>query len=213
VLLTISRAAAIAPAALLQAHQSAVTSLALHQINADTLLLASTSADPQLQLWHCNHTSSSSNASQQEQQQQQLQACFGPQAWQLQPPVHVGSQIQHCVALTELPEDPGWLVMATGGTECSIRLFVRGPAAAAASEAVTADEASPQQQQQQQQQQQRFVLQCHLKGHENWVRAVQFARVAEAAPGLPGGQRVSLLLASAAQDRWVLVLVKCNIIQ
>jgi hypothetical protein len=49
------------------------------------------------------------------------------------------------------------------------------------------------------------VLQCQLKGHENWVRAVQFARVVEAAPGLPGGQRVSLLLASAAQDRWVLV--------
>ena len=55
--------------------------------------------------------------------------------------------------------------------------------------------------QQQQQQQQQFVLQCQLRGHENWVRAVQFARVGEAAPGLPGGRRVSLLLASAAQDR------------
>ncbi|KAF6265071.1 WD40-repeat-containing domain protein [Scenedesmus sp. NREL 46B-D3] len=49
--------------------------------------------------------------------------------------------------------------------------------------------------------QQQFVLQCQLRGHENWVRAVQFARVGEAAPGLPGGRRVSLLLASAAQDR------------
>jgi hypothetical protein len=180
---------------LLQAHQSAVTSLALHQVDAATLLLASTSADPQLQLWHCNHTRSSSSAN----QQHHLQACFGPQAWQLQRPVHVGSQIQHCVALAELPEDPEWLVMATGGTECSIRLFVRGPAAAA-SEAAAADEASSQQQQQQ-----RFVLQCQLKGHENWVRAVQFERVAEAASDLPGGQRVSLLLASAAQDRWGLL--------
>jgi hypothetical protein len=180
---------------LLQAHQSAVTSLALHQLDANTLLLASTSADPQLQLWHCSHSSSSSNAHQQDLAEL-LQARFGPAAWQLQPPVHVGSQIQHCVALAELPEDPGWLVMATGGTECSIRLFVRGPTAAAAGDASGADAGS------QQQQQQRFVLQCQLKGHENWVRAVQFARVAEAAPGLPGGQRVSLLLASAAQDRY-----------
>jgi hypothetical protein len=54
----------------------------------------------------------------------------------------------------------------------------------------------------QQQQQQQFVLQCQLRGHENWVRAVHFARVVEPAPGLPGEQRESLLLASAAQDRW-----------
>lgn len=193
----------------LQAHNSPVTSLAVQELNSSTFLLASTSGDPQLQLWHCNH-----HAGQQQQQQlendsnghppaddpiqPQLEQCFGPAAWQQLLPVPTGPQIQHCVALARLPEDPDWLVMATGGTDSTVRLFVRGPSSSSSSER------APGQQQQQQNgvlglQDSGFRLQCQLKGHENWIRGVAFAAVRETAAD--GADRVSLLLATAAQDR------------
>ena len=64
--------------------------------------------------------------------------------------------------------------MATGGTDSIIRLFVRAPGG-------------------------EFQLACQLKGHENWVKGLAFARVLEASRGGEVGE--SLLLASASQDR------------
>jgi hypothetical protein len=66
--------------------------------------------------------------------------------------------------------------MATGGTDSNVRLFVRPPGGD-------------------------FQLACQLKGHENWVKDLAFARVLE--PRKEGGMVESLLLASASQDRWV----------
>jgi hypothetical protein len=147
-------AAAIAAAAAVQAHASPVTSLALHQVDATTLLVASTSADPALQLWHCHHGSSSrdslqSSSSSFKELQEQLNQQFGEAAWQLQPPVHVGTQIQHCVALASLPNNTDVIVMATGGTDSHVRLFVRMPGVA--SDMLVAEKQEPDAKQQQQQ--------------------------------------------------------------
>lgn len=119
--------------------------------------------------------------------------------------MHVGRQIQHCVALATLPEDPSCVLLASGGTDSTVRLYVRDPdsssnynsMAAAADQHLQQQEcagistAGPS-----------FQLQCQLKGHENWVKGVAFQKVRElsAQPGQQGA--VSLLLASAGQDRY-----------
>lgn len=90
--------------------------------------------------------------------------------------------------------------MATGGTDSTVRLFVRGPHDAASSS--SSDGVQQQQQQQgegQGLQAPGFKLQCQLKGHENWIRGVAFTQVCET--GSDGREHVSLLLATAAQDR------------
>jgi len=128
--------------------------------------------------------------------------------------VHVRRQIQHCVALATLPEDPECVLMATGGTDSSVRLYVRNAACSnnnsSSSYCNGSATGTPQQQVQQPQQQEgagggqggAFDLQCQLRGHENWVKGVTFTRVQE--PAVQQGQagRVSLLLASAGQDRY-----------
>lgn len=163
------------------------------------LLLASTSADPAVWLWllsNCgggtqlplhaaNGTTSGSSSS--EQQQQVLQARFGAAAWQQQQPVHVGTQIQHCVALATLPEDPGCVLMATGGTDSTVRLWVLDDSSRSSGCGGAPLEQQPLPP---------FKLQCQLRGHENWVKGVAFTCVHE-----PEG-RLALLLASAGQDRY-----------
>lgn len=198
-----------------QVHESPVTSLALQVLSNQQLLLASTSADPCIRSWQCDLSTSSSSSPQLSQQQcdpqqqlQLLQARFGSAAWQQQPDVHVGPVIQHCVALATLPGNPGCVLMASGGTDSTIRLFVRdtstsssssssqaaapgsiqqtgAPAGAVASPGVPT-----------------FQLHCQLRGHENWVKGVAFTAVHE--PAGPSGQpgEVSLLLATAGQDRY-----------
>lgn len=109
----------------------------------------------------------------------------------------MGTQLRHCAALSELPGSPGWLLLATGGTDARVTLYVRAPAAAAAATLGANAGAQPPQQQQQLPQQQGFQLACQLAGHENWVRSLAFAAVAGGSAGAPP----ALLLASASQDR------------
>jgi WD40 repeat protein len=180
------------------------------------LLLASTSADPHVRLWECHHPSTSPQQQQQQDvqgcslQEQQLQARFGAAAWRVQQPVHVGRQIQHCVALATLPEDPHCVLMATGGTDSTVRLYVREDSSCAGMPnghaGVLQDNLQDSLGVEQSPQHLHgpcFQLQCQLKGHENWVKGVSFQHVQESA-GPHSGQHgcVSLLLASAGQDRY-----------
>jgi WD40 repeat protein len=176
--------------------------LAILVLNQRELLLASTSADPHIRLWQCNISTPAHNQQVQNQEQQQLlQERFGAAAWHRQLPVAVGRQIQHCVALETLTEDPACVLMATGGTDSTVRLYVRDPSSidstavpgqqdGAGTDANSSDAACT------------FTLQCQLKGHENWVKGVAFQKVQE--PSAQAGQAgaVSLLLASAGQDRY-----------
>lgn len=210
----------------LQGHESPVTSLALQPLSQDVLLLASTSADPHVRLWECHHPSKSPQQQQQQDvqgcsvQEQQLQVRLGAAAWRVQQPVHVGRQIQHCVALATLPEDPHCVLMATGGTDSTVRLYVRegsscadiAPSTDSTCAGTPNGHAGVLQENLQDSlggkdtmpaQSPCFQLQCQLKGHENWVKGVSFQHVQESA-GPHAGQHgcVSLLLASAGQDRY-----------
>jgi hypothetical protein len=120
------------------------------------------------------------------------------------------------VALALLPEDPACVLMATGGTDSTVRLYVREAADSNGSSMAAAGSDPGQQQQQDAGSDNNdnsssgsagpsFQLQCQLKGHENWVKGVAFQQVQEtpAQPsGQPGAGAVSLLLASAGQDRY-----------
>jgi WD40 repeat protein len=67
------------------------------------------------------------------------------------------------------------VLLASGGTDSAIRLYCRAAGRPG------------------------FELVTRLAGHENWVRGLAFTRVREAGGG------VSLLLASASQDRYLRV--------
>lgn len=67
----------------------------------------------------------------------------------------------------------GRLLLASGGSDCQIHLWIRPPGPGA-----------------------RFSPTIKLAGHENWVRSLAFVRTRDVASGQP-----ELLLASASQDR------------
>jgi WD40 repeat protein len=209
----------------LQGHQSPVTCLALHSMPQQQLLLASTSADAVVRLWLLQ----GSHAAQQQQQPahaaaaaaaaaaEALQRQFGAGAWQQQAPVAVGTRMQHCVALAALPGDPACVLMATGGTDSIIRLFVSAGSSGSSHDGANgqcAAAASGQEQAQQQQLLPPFELQCQLRGHDNWIKGLALTCVCEDGPGPAGSTacqqqqqqqgsgRLSLLLASAGQDRY-----------
>ena len=98
---------------------------------------------------------------------------YGQERWQLQQTISLGTHIQQAVALTHLPSDPSWLLLATGGTDKQVHLYVRPPGAGSA-----------------------FAPACRLAGHENWVRGLDFCHTRGAGGGF------ELLLASASQDRY-----------
>ncbi|KAG2482428.1 hypothetical protein HYH03_018632 [Edaphochlamys debaryana] len=106
---------------------------------------------------------------------------YGDSCWWLAQRIHVGTRMQTTAAMTHLPLDPDWTVLAMGGTDRCVGLFVRPPGPGAS-----------------------FAPACSLEGHENWVRGVAWCHVAPAGPGAPP----QLLLASVSQDRygriWVL---------
>ncbi|GLC36432.1 hypothetical protein PLESTM_000445900 [Pleodorina starrii] len=94
--------------------------------------------------------------------------------WRLDQRIPVGTRMQTTAAMTGLPLDPDWTLLATGGTDRKVALHVRPPGAGPCA---------------------RFTPACVLEGHENWVRGVAFCCV----EGPAGPQ---LLLASVSQDRY-----------
>eukprot|EP00955_Chlamydomonas_euryale_P098070 365123-Chlamydomonas_euryale.AAC.10 len=102
---------------------------------------------------------------------------YGQASWQLLQRLGGNAHIQQAVALTHLPGDPSRLLLATGGTDKSVRLYAREPERAA-----------------------EFVAMCSLPGHDNWVRSLAFCHTCGAGAG--AGSSSGLLLASASQDRY-----------
>ncbi|KAF5829987.1 WD40-repeat-containing domain protein [Dunaliella salina] len=157
----------------------------------------------EVHVWRCDpyaaSTSSGPSApSQQHQQQHPAAGHYGQAAWSIAQTLPYGTQIQHAVALTYLPHDPRWLLLATGGTDTRVHLHVRPPGG-------------------------QFQAAIKLSGHENWVRSLDFKHVwapdAAAAPSVPGaaapsvpamgeaGRSRQVLLASASQDRYARIWV------
>ncbi|GLI63733.1 hypothetical protein VaNZ11_006797 [Volvox africanus] len=110
-------------------------------------------------------------------------AWYGQARWQLSQRIHVGTKIQTTAAITQLPLDPEWTLLATGGTDRKVHLYVRPPASAI--DSVTTGGG-------------RFTSACVLEGHENWIRGVAFCCVE--GPAAAAGPQ--LLLASVSQDRY-----------
>ncbi|GIM15503.1 hypothetical protein Vretimale_18281 [Volvox reticuliferus] len=107
-------------------------------------------------------------------------AWYGQSRWRLSQRIHVGTKMQTTAAMAQLPLDPEWTLLATGGTDRKVHLYVRPPAGATGS--VTGGGC--------------FAPACVLEGHENWIRGVSFCCVEGPAAG------PQLLLASVSQDRY-----------
>ncbi|KXZ43915.1 hypothetical protein GPECTOR_77g12 [Gonium pectorale] len=172
--------------AVLSGHSAPVTSLAVHRLPSgpadsttagasgdvdDTgvagttpnagpgprLLVVSTAGDSDVIVWRCGPAESGS-----------------------------GREGATTAALTHLPLEPEWTLLATGGTDRKVHLHVRPPGPTG-----------------------RFAPACVLEGHENWVRGVAFCHVAAAAAagegaGGGGGEAAAteLLLASVYGRIW-----------
>lgn len=81
--------------------------------------------------------------------------------------IMTGGVIQLSLAMIELPASNGQILLASGGADCNIRLFIQ-------SQSFT------------------FSPVCILRGHENWIRDLDFHSIEKDS---------KLLLASASQDR------------
>ncbi|KAL6746553.1 WD40-repeat-containing domain protein, partial [Haematococcus lacustris] len=87
-----------------------------------------------------------------------------PLPWRLAQRLSAGGHIQHALALTHLPGQPDWLLLATGGTDARVHLFIRpppGPAGGAGA----------------------FQPSAVLAGHENWIRSLAFCHCCTSLPG------------------------------
>ena len=78
----------------MQGHTGAIIALS-HVLVGDTLLLISSAEDQQVLVWECklgSHQDDSKPYSQ----------------WNLQQKIEMGNGLQHCLAVTQLPDQPGW---------------------------------------------------------------------------------------------------------
>lgn len=152
-------------AAKLQGHTGVIIALS-HVLVGDALLLISSAEDQQVLVWQCklgSHQGGSNPYSH----------------WNLQQKLDMGNGLQHCLAVTQLPDQPGWLLLALGGVDCTIRLLLAAPGG-------------------------HFNQVCCLTGHADWVRSLAFTHLPPSQidpdPGLG-----HVLLASASQDKYVRV--------
>ncbi|KAL3133219.1 hypothetical protein ABBQ38_007106 [Trebouxia sp. C0009 RCD-2024] len=151
-------------AAKLQGHSGAVVALA-HVLVGDTLLLFSSAEDTQVLVWECSLGP----------QQQGTDSAYNQ--WTLRQKLDTGNELQHCLAVAEIPGQEGWLLLAMGGVDCSIRLALAPPDGS-------------------------FLAVCSLSGHADWVRSLAFTQP----PDPPAAtQQGHLLLASASQDKYLRV--------
>ncbi|KAK9841002.1 hypothetical protein WJX81_004992 [Elliptochloris bilobata] len=111
-------------AASLKGHSGVITSLCALRLPHGDLLLVSTAADSEIQ----------------------------QDGWALQQALNVGSRMQHAAALTEVPGEPGWVLLAVGSVDNSVRLLLAPPGGD-------------------------FAPACRLTGHTDWVRSLAFQQV------------------------------------
>lgn len=184
--------------AVLQGHTTGVTSLAiLPSPSMDRFMVVSTSSDSHLLVWQWSHDKPSHEAIEGRFDNMTIMesdgnggtgvasglgsitsspSCLLLEHWHLRETLEVGRSVQHSVALTSLPDEPERVLMATGGCDSIIRLWLGHQGGHS-----TGPEG--------------FQEVCRLQGHENWVRCLAFALVR-------GPAGTTILLASASQDRY-----------
>lgn len=151
-------------AAVLQGHSGPVTSLTslpLPDSGGQGLLLVSTAGDGEVLVWECAaphaggstqlaNGSSAANGS-------SIPADASPPllqqgAWRLRQRLMLGHQLQACASLAPLPSDPDWVLLALGGVDAIVRLYLCSPAG-------------------------QFEAVCQLAGHQDWIKGLAFAQL------------------------------------
>ncbi|KAG1654228.1 hypothetical protein FOA52_004504, partial [Chlamydomonas sp. UWO 241] len=181
--------------AVLKGHTAPVTALACYSLSGEgvphgAFLLISTAGDRSVHVWRCKPRPAAASATYAEGSRgsalDTADAAHGQAAWDLAQRVATGTHIQQAVALTHIPGDPTTLLLATGGTDKAVHLYVRAPGRDS-----------------------HFELACSLAGHENWVRSLAFCHATIVNSGGRGADSAAassqLLLASACQDRYARV--------
>ena len=143
--------------ATLQGHTTPVTSLAsLPAPGGSGLLLVSTAGDGDVLVWGCGAEAGGGGVSGVSGEGGEAHA--GPpaalrqEAWRLRQRVPLGHVLQDCAALAPLPADPSWLLLALGGVDGGVRLYLAPPGGD-------------------------FALACCLAGHQDWVKSLAWAQL------------------------------------
>ncbi|KAL4426818.1 hypothetical protein ABPG77_006604 [Micractinium sp. CCAP 211/92] len=140
-------------AAVLSAHAAPVTSLAVLPLPAGGLLLVSTAGDGEAAVWECTSPCSSSTSGTNAEGAAAAEP-LGQDGWRLRQRIPLGHRLPGCAALAALPADPGWLLLALGGVDSTVRLLLCPPGEGA-----------------------QFELVCQLAGHQDWVKGLAFAQM------------------------------------
>lgn len=114
------------PCSYVQGHEGPVTSVAVHRLPSSPttatapadgqqqqqgqeqqappeFIMVSTAGDSAMRVWSASPSPAQPDSS----------ASYMQSAWRMEQALHVGTQVQHAVALAELPGSPGWWVHAS----------------------------------------------------------------------------------------------------
>jgi len=132
----------VLPCDCMQGHQGPVNTLAALRLGSGSIVLASTAADENVLIWECP-ADSGSRAHQEEgpcstseirPESQDGDWTGRWKHWNLVQTIPWGVQLQHCVALSQLPGKPNWceatLPISTSAPECIWRCWLLGNALA-----------------------------------------------------------------------------------
>lgn len=159
--------------AVLQAHAAPVTSLAVLPLPAGGMLLVSTAGDGEAAVWESSPLRPCDNSSRVDSTGSAAGAAAAAAAvppeqdtWRLRQRIALGHSLPGCAALAPLPADPGWLLLALGGVDSAVRLFLCPPGEGGLFEPV-----------------------CQLAGHQDWIKGLAFAQMdGEPGAGLAGSR-------------------------
>lgn len=177
-------------AAVLQAHTAPVTSLAVLALPAGGLLLVSTAGDGEAAVWESSPTGPNSSSGAGSATSAGAAAAGPPEqdSWRLRQRIPLGHRLPGCAALAPLPSDPGWLLLALGGVDSTVRLFLCPP-----------DEGG------------QFEPVCQLAGHQDWVKGLAFAQMdGETGAGPPGCAPCNIVWVPGSLRAWAGHLALCH---
>ncbi len=80
-----------------QGHSGPVTSLAVHLLSENSLLLASTAADEAVRIWECSRSNT-----------HDVQRSLFQETWSLVQCIESGVVLQHSLSFSQLPGQPDW---------------------------------------------------------------------------------------------------------
>lgn len=138
------------------AHDKAVTCIAGCQLSANETLVASTSSDGTVRVWHASVPKQAGGACE----------------FTMLQSISVGTKVMVAVTLSPLPSSSSSYLIAVGGLDNHVYLYVGCTTG-------------------------QFKQVCQLKGHQDWIRALDFSCPVKDESGL------AVFLASSAQDRMI----------